>query len=457
MQRKVLESLVSRGSLVGIICSKSFDVEKVFSGFARSLCGNAPFSFEAYSRERGSARTFLSELRSRCAADGSCIFVRFSREIEGDAAGVLASMRMAIVVSADGEEIPSETLSELEALAPFPSGFFWWVAPRFSKRRFPKLARSVRGARVSGFRSALRIEQDGELSARTFEKLLRIRILRDNTLSGWPRLFRLLFVPFALVAILIPFLVPSKLDSGTEMSRNIKSELAFYSEAPYFDYTFDGTETLERIARYAVGRFTATVTTEKTLGAYIAETLEKNDLPESAFEKGKLHVPPEGTSVRFSIPENIFNPNYDSIAPAWKFFTQIIGDSVAYVTELYNKSQTKEMRKHEAWDVASRSGARILSPFSGKAWTFKDERGGIVIGIVGDARVILFMHCDQLLYLDGQNVMRGDPVATVGTTGHTTGPHVHIVTGVVDRRGKKKLGNVSYRVVNPVTWYYSGK
>ncbi|MCK9182593.1 MAG: peptidoglycan DD-metalloendopeptidase family protein, partial [Fibrobacteraceae bacterium] len=99
----------------------------------------------------------------------------------------------------------------------------------------------------------------------------------------------------------------------------------------------------------------------------------------------------------------------------------------------------------------------ILAPFSGKAWTFTDERGGVVIGLVHNKRVILFMHCDQLLYLDGQEVMEGDPVATVGTTGHTTGPHVHIVTGIVNKNGTKVLGNVKYNIVNPVTWFYSSK
>lgn len=453
MQRSVLESLVSRGSFVGILVAGDFSKQN-FESLARSLCGEAPFRLAEYSPVDGTARDFFLGL-SENLSEYFCTFVLFRGEPNAETLGLLSSMRMVIAVAGSGEEFDSGVLSELEALKDFGQGFFWWAAKVPGRKRFPKLSKAARRATVRGFQSLEDLTTKTE-SEKIFRQLLEARILSQNASEGWSKLFRRLFVPLALVAFALPVSIPSSLETSPAGFRNLKAEMALYSEAPSFEYTFDGAEPFERIARYAVGRFTAMVTTERMLGDYVAETFRKNGLEES-WQKGNLHVPPEGTRLRFSIPDSLKNPAYDSIAPAWRYFTQIVGDSVAYVTELYHAKATAKQRQHSAWDVASRSGARILAPFSGKAWTFQDERGGTVIGISDGERVILFMHCDQLLYLDGQSVMLGDPVATVGTTGHTTGPHVHIVTGLVDSKGAKRLGNIRYTVVNPVTWFERGK
>jgi murein DD-endopeptidase MepM/ murein hydrolase activator NlpD len=190
---------------------------------------------------------------------------------------------------------------------------------------------------------------------------------------------------------------------------------------------------------------------------YIDETMEDNGYRYKAWEKNNLIYPPAGTIVKFSRPENLSRASADSIGAAWKYWTSIVSDSVAYITEFYHEYATANQRQHNGIDLASRQGARILAPFAAKAWTSKDERGGIIIGLVRQKDVILFMHCDQLLYLDGQDVMQGDPIATVGVTGHTTGPHAHIVTGLIDPNGDKRIGNVKYRVIDPMKWYYRFK
>ena len=40
----------------------------------------------------------------------------------------------------------------------------------------------------------------------------------------------------------------------------------------------------------------------------------------------------------------------------------------------------------------------------------------------------LYFHMDKILVSVGQTVITGDQIGTIGTTGRTTGPHVHFET-----------------------------
>jgi murein DD-endopeptidase MepM/ murein hydrolase activator NlpD len=188
------------------------------------------------------------------------------------------------------------------------------------------------------------------------------------------------------------------------------------------------------------------------------ETITKNGADTSSWkhEASGILVPKDSATLRFFPPDHIFNAKADSLMPAWSFFVSLLSDSLAYVTEYYNELGVGG-RKHMGIDIAGRQGTRILAPFSGKAWTTLDERGGIVIALVNEKSVLLFMHCDQLLYLDGQDVFAGDPLATVGMTGHTTGPHVHFAVGLIEANGPMRAGPVRFRTINPVQWVFQYK
>lgn len=335
-----------------------------------------------------------------------------------------------------------------------------WLSKDFpTKRLFPKANKAVRRNKKAT-KEALDVNfrENPEKLAETVKKLHKISILVKNPLDGIPRIIRNLFPFLLLFAIIAPFLFVTDIDRSDSNLRDRIQERNQLSVAPSFEYTFDGIENMQRIARYAIGRFDAIITNEKMIKNYVAKTLEDNGFKVTSWEKGNLNVPPKGTTIRFSRPDEIKRPaSADTIGAAWKFWTSVISDSIAYLTEFYHENATATHRKHNGIDVASRQGARILAPFGAKAWTSRDERGGVIIALVRKNDVILFMHCDKLLYLNGQEVMPGDPIATVGTTGHTTGPHAHIVTGIVRKNGKKQIGNVRYDVIDPIKWFYKFK
>ena len=335
-----------------------------------------------------------------------------------------------------------------------------WLSKELPKRQsFPKARKAIRRNAVAIKEAfAADFQKKPEELAKVVKKLHKISILIKNPLDGFPRLIRNIFPLLLLAVIIAPFLIVTDIDRSDSNLRDRIQERNQLSVAPSFEYTFDGVENIQRIARYAIGRFDAIITNEKMIKNYVAKTLEENGYVVTAWEKGSLNIPPKGTTLRFSRPDEIKRPaSADTIGAAWKFWTSVISDSIAYITEFYHEQATSTFRKHNGIDVASRQGARILAPFGAKAWTSRDERGGVIIALVRKEDVILFMHCDKLLYLNGQEVMPGDPIATVGTTGHTTGPHAHIVTGLVSKKGKKRIGNVKYDVIDPIKWFYKFK
>ena len=359
-----------------------------------------------------------------------------------------------VMVSSDKED---EAAAFIEDCTELQKKNILWLQTKFpDKKRFPRAAKAIKSGASKDVAARDKLADAPEVLADSVKLILKEGILRKNPMEGLSRLFRNLFPLFLLIALLVPFIYPTSIESSHSNMRDRIPERNKLSVAPSFDYTFDGKENLRRIARYAIGRFNAVISDDKMVRQYIEETVSENGYKGQGWETNALAVPPQGTVIKFSRPSNLPRTAADSLGAAWKYWTSILSDSVAYITEFYNERGIGG-RKHNGIDLASRQGARILAPFSAKAYTSKNERGGVMIGLVREKDVLIFMHCDQLLYLDGQEVMQGDPIATVGMTGHTTGPHAHIVTGVIDKRGTNRIGNVLYKVIDPIAWYYKFK
>lgn len=84
-------------------------------------------------------------------------------------------------------------------------------------------------------------------------------------------------------------------------------------------------------------------------------------------------------------------------------------------------------RNHRGLDIAAPAGSEIYAADDGivthTAWS--DSYGNYVIIDHGDGRETLYAHSSLLLTSVGVEVKRGDVIALVGTTGHSTGNHLH--------------------------------
>jgi hypothetical protein len=82
---------------------------------------------------------------------------------------------------------------------------------------------------------------------------------------------------------------------------------------------------------------------------------------------------------------------------------------------------------HCGIDIGFPKGTEIKSAQEGTV-TFAGVSGGygnVVVIDDGNGLVTKYAHCDTLLVSEGQKVHMGDVIATVGSTGSSTGPHLH--------------------------------
>ena len=87
-----------------------------------------------------------------------------------------------------------------------------------------------------------------------------------------------------------------------------------------------------------------------------------------------------------------------------------------------------EMRFHAGEDIGAPSGTPILAADSGMATVIPDNGNGYGNYIMinhGGGRVTLYAHMSAFAISNGETVSQGQTIGYVGSTGNSTGPHLH--------------------------------
>lgn len=114
------------------------------------------------------------------------------------------------------------------------------------------------------------------------------------------------------------------------------------------------------------------------------------------------------------------------------------------ITSRFGSRESIRSFPHNGLDIAAPYGTKIKAAADGKV-TFSGEKGSygnLVIVDCGNGVEIYYGHCSKLLVKAGTKVEAGDVIAEVGSTGNSTGNHLHF---------EIKINGVS---VNPQNYIY---
>jgi len=115
---------------------------------------------------------------------------------------------------------------------------------------------------------------------------------------------------------------------------------------------------------------------------------------------------------------------YFSGAPVFPVTNGVPGTPFGY-KRIYNKWKKSI---HYGTDISAPRGTPIKSIFEGKIVLTGDlyYTGNTVIIDHGDGLITLYAHMDKIMAEQGQMVEKGEVIGTIGSTGRSTGPHLHL-------------------------------
>ncbi len=137
---------------------------------------------------------------------------------------------------------------------------------------------------------------------------------------------------------------------------------------------------------------------------------------------GKKEIPENVSLSKYNLKTSMVKPVSGTVSSKFGFRVHPI---------------TGEYGFHSGIDLAADTGTPIYSAFDGKVIVAdKDQWNGNFIKIEhGNDIMTVYCHCNKLFVKKGNVVRAGEKIAEVGSTGSSTGPHLHF---------EFRINNISY-------------
>ncbi len=159
----------------------------------------------------------------------------------------------------------------------------------------------------------------------------------------------------------------------------------------------------------------------------IIDKLQKNidefeaqyDAAKKAEEQARAAANAASNSGRYSVPANFVGGQF-----MWPSNTTLVTSPYGYRIH----PVTGKQRFHSGVDIGASYGTSIYAANSGTVVVSGYNTGGYGNYVVinhGGGYSTLYAHCSSLLVSAGQQVSKGQVIAKCGSTGMSTGPHIH--------------------------------
>ena len=173
--------------------------------------------------------------------------------------------------------------------------------------------------------------------------------------------------------------------------------------------------------------------------------------PGDSTTRPPIHADVETLIQRADLLSARFAAVTDSLEQNAKRFASVpsIMPTAGWLTSQFTRTRNHPLlhisRPHEGIDVSAPMGAPIIAPASGTVMRVGYENGyGNTLEIDhGNGIVTRYAHCSRIDVRNGQRVTRGQRIAAVGSTGLSTGPHLHYEI------------HINGKLVNPLTYVLS--
>ncbi len=97
---------------------------------------------------------------------------------------------------------------------------------------------------------------------------------------------------------------------------------------------------------------------------------------------------------------------------------------------------TDKLGFHTGIDIANSMGTPITAAFSGNVYECgkSEAYGNYIIMRHSDSLYTFYGHCESLKATEGMNIRSGEIIAYMGSTGYSTGPHLHFEIRIDGKR-----------------------